>query len=95
MAEYEHKVDELEEYGDPRIVSGNAAIAWWLKLTYILLPIWGIVWFYLTWNGAVGWLDPGYWDQLEKAANTTFPHQNFNNPPPSQRSQDPDLKQRP
>jgi len=75
--------EELEEYGDPQIVSGNAKIAPWLKLTYILLPIWGIIWFFLYWNGISGWLDRGYWNQLEKAANTTYPYHNFNEGSPS------------
>ncbi|MGA8165621.1 MAG: hypothetical protein WB791_11495, partial [Waddliaceae bacterium] len=58
-------------------------IARWLKLTYILLLIWGIVWLYLSWNGVVNRLDPGYRDQLEKAASTTSPpHVNFNETPP-------------
>ena len=65
-------MEELEEYGDPYITSKDAKVPWWLKLTYIVLPIWGIIWFYLYWNGVEGWLDRGYWHALEKAANTTF-----------------------
>lgn len=70
--------EELHEYGDPGIVSGDAKIPLWLKVTYIILPIWGIIWFALYWNGERGWLDRGYWIQLERAANTTYPSYNLN-----------------
>lgn len=41
--------------------------------TYILLPIWGIFWYYLFWNGSQGFLDKGdYWQKLQEVANTTF-----------------------
>lgn len=43
----------------------------WLYWSYIILPIWGVVTFFLFWNGSHGWLDRGYWQQLEKAADTT------------------------
>lgn len=52
----------------------------WLMLSYILLPIWGIIAFYLYWNGSSGWLDRGYWFQLQQAANTTFPYVNESSP---------------
>ncbi|NGX41999.1 MAG: hypothetical protein K940chlam7_00273 [Chlamydiae bacterium] len=64
--------EELEKYGDPRIASGNAKIPGWLKVVYFSLPIWGIIWLFLYWNGVSGWLDRGHWNQLEKAANTTY-----------------------
>ena len=47
-------------------------IPWWLKLTYISLPIWGVIVWYFYWNGSSGWLDRGYWQQLQEAAKTTF-----------------------
>jgi len=71
---------DIEAYGDKGITSANAPVPTFLKWTYILLPIWGIIWFYLYWNGMYGWLDRGYWQQLERAANTTFPVINHNNP---------------
>ena len=75
---------EIEHYGDPGISSADAPIATWLKWSYVLLPIWGIVWFFLFWNGStVGWFDRGYWFQLQKAANTTFPSININDEEPS------------
>ncbi|MEX1012597.1 MAG: hypothetical protein WD595_06830 [Waddliaceae bacterium] len=67
--------DDLEFYGDTNIASGNAKIPLWLYASYIIFPIWGIVWFFLYWNGATGWIDRGYWFELEQAANTTFPQE--------------------
>lgn len=64
--------EELHAYGDPGIVSADAPVPWWLKLTYISLPILGILAFFFFWNGAGGWFDRGFWYELEKAANTTF-----------------------
>ena len=78
MSEHEHGEDHLEEYGDPRISSFDAKVPKWLIWCYILLPIWGIYAFTTYWNGATGWLDRGYWHQLQIAANTTFPHENQN-----------------
>lgn len=71
---------EITEYGDPGIRSGEAKIPKWLIATYILLPLWGIVWWYFFWNGSYGWLDPGHWNELQRAANTTFPIINQNDP---------------
>ncbi|MGZ3632765.1 MAG: hypothetical protein ACXU9U_04565 [Parachlamydiaceae bacterium] len=45
----------------------------WLKWPYILLPIWGLFWMVYFFNGSHGWLDRGYWGQLQQAALTTFP----------------------
>lgn len=65
--------DELEVYGDESIGSKDAKVPRWLKLTYVLLPIWGFFWMWSYINGSNGWLDRGYWNQLQKAALTTFP----------------------
>lgn len=73
--------EELEDYIDPGILSADAKVPLWLKLTYISLPIWGIICFYLYWNGSHGWLDRGFWNQLQKAANTTYPYINQDQPP--------------
>lgn len=70
------KEEEIEEYGDPGIRSADAPVARWLKITYITLPIWGVIWFYLYCNGSYGWLDRGAWFRLEEAAKTTFPMKN-------------------
>lgn len=78
--------EELEIYGDSGIESkhgGKIPIA--LKFFYITLPIWGIIVWFIYWNGAHGWLDRGYWFELEKAANTTFPIKNQNESPKRQK----------
>lgn len=72
MQEEEH----LEVYGDSGITSKDAPIPKWLLLTYIILPIWGIVVWQLYWNGSSGWLDRGSWAELQQAANTTYPFKN-------------------
>lgn len=64
---------EIEEYGDEGILSANAPIPWWLKLNYVLWIVVGLVTFYFFWNGSVGWLDRGYWNELQRAANTVYP----------------------
>lgn len=74
----EHSIEnedehELEEYGEPGIVSADAKVPRWLKATYIILPIFGILAWYYFINGSHGWLDRGYWGQLQRAANTTYP----------------------
>lgn len=71
--------DELEQYPDG-IFSKDAVVPRWLKLTYLTLPIWGVITFFIYWNGSHGWLDRGYWDQLQKAANTQYPMINLNDP---------------
>lgn len=68
---------EIEFYGDPQIASAHGKVPFWLKLNYVFWPLWGLIWFYYFWNGSYGWLDRGYWQQLQRAANTTFPSENF------------------
>lgn len=65
--------NHIEDYGDPYIASYEGKVPTWLKWVYVIAPIWGIIWFYLYWNGVQGWLDRGYWQQLQRAANTTYP----------------------
>lgn len=72
--------DEIEEYGEQGIASRDAPVPGWLKWCYLILPIWGFICLYLYWNGSYGWLDRGYWQQLQRAANTTFPTQNQSDP---------------
>jgi hypothetical protein len=69
---------EVEEYGDPGIESYDANVPSFLKWSYVILPIWGIITFYLFWNGSSDWLGRNYWRQLQNAAKTTFPIVNFN-----------------
>ncbi len=76
--------EHLDLYADGSIVSADAKIPQWLKWVYIIMPIWGLLWFYLYWNGSEGWLDRGYWGQLQKAANTTTPYVNVDELPPTE-----------
>lgn len=69
--------DEIEYYGDPGIASKEGTVPKWLIWVYVTLPIWGILTFCLYWNGSYGWLDRGYWQQLQTAANTKFPQVNW------------------
>jgi hypothetical protein len=74
----EQDEDHIEEYGDAYITSKDAKVPRWLILIFLILPFWGIYTFAVYWNGSEGWLDRGYWHQLQIAANTTFPQINQN-----------------
>lgn len=63
---------ELEIYGDEGIASEDARFPRWLVISYVVLPIWGILTGFYYFNGSHGWLDPSYWQQLQKAALTTY-----------------------
>ena len=80
MTAEESSYKEAEYYGDAQIASYDAKVPLWLKLSYILLPIWGALCMFLYWNGSKGWLDRGYWQQLQHAAKTTFPYKKPNQP---------------
>lgn len=80
--------NEIEYFNDPDVASRDAPVPLFLKLTYILLPIWGLITFYVFWNGSVGWLDRGYWHELQIAANTTYPIENQEDPHAIQKSAD-------
>lgn len=67
------EVDDLELYGDPGIASRNAPVPKWLIGVNAFCVIIGLLGFYFFWNGSQGWLDRGYWNELQRAANTTFP----------------------
>lgn len=68
--------EEFDFYEGGSISSAHGGIPKWLWFFYIAMPLWGLVWFYLYWNGSSGWLDNGYWQQLQRAANTTSPYVN-------------------
>jgi hypothetical protein len=74
----DHDENEVENYGDEYISSYHGTIPRWLKFQYFIWIIWGILWFCLYWNGSWGYLDRGFWQQLQRAANTTFPMENHN-----------------
>ena len=63
---------------DPHLRSKEGRVPKFLKLTYLLLPIWGIFSLYFFWDGSISWLDRGRWHQLQIAANTTAPFKNHN-----------------
>lgn len=54
----------------PRYLEKDKGPPLWLKISYVLLPIWGIIAFYLYWNGSHGFLDRGHWEELQRASNT-------------------------
>lgn len=65
---------EVEEYGDEGIKSLDSPVPRWLKINYFIWIVFGVIWFYLFWNGStVSYFDRGYWFELQKAANTTMP----------------------
>lgn len=78
--------EHIEIYGDSGIISKDAKVPRWLLLTYILLPIWGICSWYYFFNGSHGWLDRGYWNQLQRAALTTYPTETIDELGPSEQS---------
>jgi hypothetical protein len=68
------KSDPVIHYADGEIEEFEGTpVPRFLKWVYLILPIWGIIWFWLYWDGSSGWLDKGTWFKLEEAANTTFP----------------------
>lgn len=52
------------------IESEERKIPIFLIVTYILLVIGGLSAFFIYWNGSHGFLDRGYWEQLQRAAQT-------------------------
>ena len=61
-------------YGDPGIASADAPPPKWLIFSNWFFVFLGLLWFYLFWNGSIGWFDRGYWNQLQRAANTAYPY---------------------
>ncbi|HEV8052748.1 MAG TPA: hypothetical protein VGP47_09645, partial [Parachlamydiaceae bacterium] len=72
--ELHKEVDDLELYGDPGIASRNAPVPKWLLFVNFSCVALGLLWLFLFWNGSYGWLDRGYWSELQRAANTTYPY---------------------
>ena len=70
----EDEDSDLELYGDPGIASKDAKPPTWLVFSNWFFTFLGIVWFFLFWNGSFGWFDRGYWSELQRAANTTYPY---------------------
>ena len=72
--EPQQELSDVDLYGEPGIASGHAPPPRWLIVTNTFFTILGLIWLYLFWNGSYGWLDRGYWSQLQRAANTTYPY---------------------
>lgn len=72
--------EEIEFYGDEYIASYERKIPRWLFWSYFLWIAVGTLAFCLFWNGSYGWFDRGYWNELQRAANTTFPIINQDDP---------------
>jgi hypothetical protein len=58
---------------DAQIPSYENPVPRWLLISYPILIALGLLWLFLFWNGSRGWLDRGYWSELQSAANTKFP----------------------
>lgn len=62
----------LETYGDHEVTEfANTPVPTFLKFVYLLLPLWGIFWWVQYWDGSAGFLDRGYWKELQVQARTT------------------------
>jgi hypothetical protein len=79
-----HVPGEIELYGDPGIATFDAKVPKFLIFNYLFWPIWGFFTLWYFWNGSIGWMDRGYWHELQIAANTTFPIENQNMLPQNQ-----------
>lgn len=61
----------VSRYGDNEVSEyHDTPVPTFLKYVYAILPVWGIIWFFLYWDGSYGWLDRGYWKELQSSANT-------------------------
>lgn len=49
-----------------------------LKITYLVVLIWGIWGFVAYWNGASGFFNRPVWTRLQEAADTTYPFEQPN-----------------
>jgi hypothetical protein len=55
--------NEVQEFTDTTVPG-------FLKFIYLVLPIWGLWTIWAFWNGSHGYLDRGYWEELQSASNT-------------------------
>jgi hypothetical protein len=64
---------ELEVFGDREVTEfADTPIPKFLLGVYMILPIWGIFWWSMFWDGSAGWLDRGHWHDLQDIAKTTY-----------------------
>jgi len=66
-----HKDDKPHFHEGGLIQEYSRPIPLWLRLMYIILPIWGVVILWLYWSGSWGIMDPGTWQSLQEASQTT------------------------
>jgi len=78
--QHDEEKDDLLFYGDPRIATGHGKVPGWLMFSYFFWIAVGLFVLVYFWNGSRGWFDRGYWQQLQRAANTTLPTQNQDDP---------------
>ncbi len=77
---FNEEENQLEYYENNTIATANAKVPTWLLISYPLIAIWGLACLFLFFNGSRGYLDRGYWQQLQRAANTTMPFENHTYP---------------
>jgi hypothetical protein len=70
----ETDAQHVELYGDPGIASRDTYVPRWLVINNWFWVVFGLFWMFYYWNGSHGWLDRGYWSQLQRAANTAYPY---------------------
>ena len=74
--EHDH---DLEFYADGSITSKDAPIPLFIFIVAGFLIVGTVFAAFFFWNGSQGWLDRGYWKELQEAANTTYPYRNLQN----------------
>lgn len=63
---------ELEVFGDREVTEfADTPVPKFLLGVYAILPIWGLCWWLLFWDGSAGFLDRGHWHDLQEVAKTT------------------------
>lgn len=60
--------------------SAHHSVPRWLIFSYVATTILAFVLLLLYWNGSFGYLDRGYWKELQEVANTRYPFENHNSP---------------
>lgn len=73
MKNSQEENEDRETYGDSGIVSLEGKVPNFLRWSYWVLLIWGILTLYFYGNGSCGFLDGKCWQGLQVAAKTTFP----------------------
>ena len=73
--------EELDVYAGGEINEiKDTPIPWYIKWLSLILPLWGVIWFFYFNDGSTGWVDRGAWDDLQKAAQTKNSQLKINKP---------------